>query len=144
MSWCAVNEPHAFEATGNRPKPGTAQRFIQQSACLSLHLRHIRRDGVSNHQPYHCLLNHLFGRRSKKTWKLRVTGLCAGNSPVTGEFPAKRASNAEKVSICWRHHVTKSIIHPQTGACNRDARAPLDMLPCNLPGYIITLHNEVQ
>ena len=27
----------------------------------------------------------------KKTSKLRVTGLCEGNSPVTGEFPAQRA-----------------------------------------------------
>ena len=44
-------------------------------------------------------------RRSKKTSKLRVTGLCAGNSPVTGEFPAQRASNVENVSIWWRHHV---------------------------------------
>ena len=26
----------------------------------------------------------------KKTSKLRVTGLCDGNSPVTGEFPAQR------------------------------------------------------
>ena len=44
-------------------------------------------------------------RRSKKTSKLCVTGLCEGNSPVTGEFPAQRASNAENVSIWWRHHV---------------------------------------
>ena len=51
-----------------------------------------------------CLLNLLFRSRSKKTPKLRVTGLCAGNSPVTGEFPAQRASNAENVSIWWRHH----------------------------------------
>ena len=29
---------------------------------------------------------------------------CEGNSPVTGEFPAQRASNAENVSIWWRHH----------------------------------------
>ena len=27
--------------------------------------------------------------------KLRLTGLCAGNSPVTGEFPAQMASYAE-------------------------------------------------
>ena len=45
------------------------------------------------------------GLRSKKTSKLRVTGLRAGNSPVTGEFPAQMASNAENVSILWRHHV---------------------------------------
>ena len=45
----------------------------------------------------------LFGRRSKKTSKFPVTGLCAGNSPVTGEFPAQMASNAEKISISWRH-----------------------------------------
>ena len=32
-----------------------------------------------------------------KTSKLRVTGLCDGNSPVTGEFPAQRASNAETI-----------------------------------------------
>ena len=40
----------------------------------------------------------------KKTSEFRVTGLCAGNSPVTGEFPAQRASNAENVSVWWRHH----------------------------------------
>ena len=50
-----------------------------------------------------CLLNRLFRRRSKKTSKLRVTGLCAGNSPVTGEFPAQMTRNPENVSIWWRH-----------------------------------------
>ena len=39
-----------------------------------------------------------------KTWKLRVTGLGVGNSAGTGEFPARMASNAENVSIWWRHH----------------------------------------
>ena len=43
-------------------------------------------------------------RRSKKTSKLRITDLCAGNSPVTGELPAQRVSNAENISIWWRHH----------------------------------------
>ena len=38
---------------------------------------------VSNHQPHGCLLKRLFKRRSKKTSKLRVIGLCARNSPVT-------------------------------------------------------------
>ena len=31
--------------------------------------------------------------------KFRVTDLCAGISPGTGEFPAQMASNAENVSI---------------------------------------------
>ena len=34
----------------------------------------------------------------------RDTGLCAENSPVTGEFPAQMASYVENVSIWWRHH----------------------------------------
>ena len=72
-----------------------------------LRWRHNGCDSVSNHQPHHCLLNRLFRRRSKKTSKLRVTGLCAGNSPGTGEFPAQMASYAENVSIWWRHHVGK-------------------------------------
>ena len=45
----------------------------------------------------------------KETSKLRVTGLCEGNSPATGEFPTQRASHAENVSIRWRHHVTNKI-----------------------------------
>ena len=45
--------------------------------------------------------------RSKKTSKLRVTSLCAGNSPGTGEFPTQTASNAENVSIWWRHHARR-------------------------------------
>ena len=72
--------------------------------CDSLQWRHNWRDGVSNHQPPDYLLNRLFRHRWKKTSKLRVTGFCEGNSPVTGEFPAQMASNAENVSI-WRHRV---------------------------------------
>ena len=53
------------------------------------------RDGVSNHQAHHCLLNRLSRRRSTKISRLRVTGHCAGNSPVIGEFPAQMASNEE-------------------------------------------------
>ena len=74
------------------------------SRVLSLRWRHNERDSVSNHQPHDCLLNRLFRRRSKKTSKLRVTGLCVGNSPGSGEFPVQMASYAENDSIWWRHH----------------------------------------
>ena len=49
-------------------------------------------------KPRECLFNHSFRRRSKKTYNLRVTGLCVGNSPH------KKASNAENVFIWWRQH----------------------------------------
>ena len=68
--------------------------------------RHNGRAGVSNHQTHDCLHDHLFRCRSKKTSKLRVTSLCVGNSPVTGEFPAQKASNAENIFIWWRHHAS--------------------------------------
>ena len=51
--------------------------------------RHNDHDGVSNHQPHGCLLNRLFRRISKKTSKLRVTGLCVGNSPGPMNSPHK-------------------------------------------------------
>ena len=70
---------------------------------VSLQWRHKGSDGVSNHQLHDCLLNCLIWRRSKETSRLRVTGL-SGNSPMTVEFPAQMASNAENVSIWWRHH----------------------------------------
>ena len=75
----------------------------QTTAKLSLEWRHNGHDGISNPQLHHCLLNRLFRHRSKKTSKLLVAGLRAGNWPVTGEFPAQMASNAENVSI-WVHH----------------------------------------
>ena len=72
--------------------------------ATTLQWRHNGRAGVSNDQPHDCIFNRLFRCRSKKTSKLRVTGICVGNSPVTGEFPAQMASNAENVSIWWHHH----------------------------------------
>ena len=76
---------------------------------FSLQWRQNGRHGVSNHQPHHYLLSRLFRRRSKKTSKLRVTGLFLRNSPFTGDFPAEIASNAENVSIWWYHHVSIAI-----------------------------------
>ena len=76
-----------------------SQRY--NKLIYSLQWHHNGHDGISNHQPHDCLLNHLFRHRSKKTSKLRVTGL----SQVAGEFPAQKASCTENVSIWWRHHV---------------------------------------
>ena len=75
----------------------------------ALQWRHNERDSISNHPPDDSFLNHLFRRRPKKTSKLRVTGLCEGNSLVNGEFPTHRASNAENVSIWKCHHGTFQI-----------------------------------
>ena len=82
--------------------------FFHLYAGQSSRWRHNGRGSVSNRQPHDCLLNCVFRRRSKKTSKLRVTGLCAGNSPGTGEFLAQMATNAENVSIWWRHHAQES------------------------------------
>ena len=70
---------------------------------FALKWRQNERDGVSNHRRLNCLPNRLFRRRSKKTSKLRVTGLCEGNSLVTSEFSVQRASN-DDVAIWWSHH----------------------------------------
>ena len=70
----------------------------------TLQWRNNDRDGLSNQRRLDCLLKRLFRRRSKKTSKLRVTGLCEGNPPVTCGFLSQRASNVENVSIWLRHH----------------------------------------
>ena len=77
-----------------------------------LRWHHNEGDGISNHQPHDCLLKHLFRRRSKETSKLHITGICAGNSLLTGEFPIQKANNAENVSIWWRLHVQTFYIKP--------------------------------
>ena len=64
---------------------------ISKVSCFrsTLQWRHNDYDSVSNHQPHGCLLNRLFRRRSKQTSKLRVTGLCVGNSPGPVNSPHK-------------------------------------------------------
>ena len=88
-------------ATGDLILPciKTAQWRPGDPCVISLQWHHNECDGISNHQPHHCLLKRLFRRRSKKTSKLCVIGLYAGNSPVTTEFPSQMASNVENVSI---------------------------------------------
>ena len=56
---------------------------------MSLRWCHNDHDGGSNRQPHSCLLNRLFRRQSNKTSKLRVTGLCVGNSPGPVNSPHK-------------------------------------------------------
>ena len=56
---------------------------------MPLQWRHNDHDCASNHQPRGCLLNRLFRRTSKKTSKLRVTGLCVENSPGPVNSPHK-------------------------------------------------------
>ena len=91
--------------------------FMLNMSTLQWH--HNGRDGVSNLQPHHCLLNRLLSCRSKKTSKLYVTGLCAGNSPLTGEFLAQMASSAKNVTIWWRHHACETCSYSEKAwACD--------------------------
>ena len=103
----SLTAPEAVKITSSASEENIVKwrqfRFSVRLAT-TLQWRHNGCDSLSNHQPHGCLLNRLFRRRSKETSKLRVTGLCEGNSPGTGEFPAQMASYAENVSIWWRHH----------------------------------------
>ena len=105
-TWCVTNVLGDYLAPISYCNPVLTQicDTIWPHWTTTLQWRHNGHDCVSNHQPHDCLLNRLFRRRLKKTSKLRITGPCAGNSPLTGEFPAQRVSNAEKVSIWWRRH----------------------------------------
>ena len=89
---------------------------------------HDERNGVSNHQSHDCLFDALFRRRSKKTSKLRGTGLCEGSSPVIGKLSAQKPSNAEYVAIWWCHYgkyytfcilfIAYSTFHVTGGRCS--------------------------
>ena len=65
----------------------------------SLQWRQNERDGVSNHQPYDCLLN----RHQMETLSA-LLALCAGKSPVTGEFPSQRPVTRSFDVFCDLRH----------------------------------------
>ena len=88
----------------------------------SLPWRHNGDECVSNHQPYGCLLNRLFGRWSKKTSKLRVTGLCVGNSPGPVNSPHKGPVTRKMFPFA---DVIMFVLHPQVFCgWHRDAVLP--------------------
>ena len=80
---------HDQVSVGSHGFQTKAMDIYRAQAMITLQWCHNGRHSISNHQPLHCLLNSLFRRRSKKTSKLCVTGLCAGNSPVTVNSPHK-------------------------------------------------------
>ena len=86
-----------FKFCGCRTGPRLGARghgWPLQNACKwcmpIVQWRHNECDGVSIHLRLDCLLSRLFRRGSKKTSKLRVTGLFEGNPPLTGGSPRKR------------------------------------------------------
>ena len=80
--------------------------------AMTLKWHHNVHNGISNDQRLDDLLNRLFSRGSKKTSKFCVTGLCEGNSLVTGGFPSQRASNVENVYIWWCYHEVFNSLRP--------------------------------
>ena len=79
MVFPILTRRHLFVESG----PSTSQEL-----CPLL-WRHNGRGGVSNHQPHDCLFNRLFGHGSKKTSKLRVTGLLRGIHRWPANYPHK-------------------------------------------------------
>ena len=100
---------------------------------LPLRWRYNGRYGVSNQQLHDCLL--------KKTSRLRVTGLFEGNSSVTRELPAQRASNAENVSIWWRHHEKSEKIW--TGVANLCAHERVNFVCLSLLKFPSSYHHQI-
>ena len=72
--WC---DSSIITINNHRNLPISLQRCYNES------------NGVWNHRRLDCLLKRLFRHKSKKASKLCVTGLCEGNSPMTGESPHK-------------------------------------------------------
>ena len=80
---------HYTIIASNPFKPNDKYASVKCACSVPLRWRHNGPDSVSNHQPHDCLLNRLFRRRSKKISKLRVTGLCVGNSSGPVNSPHK-------------------------------------------------------
>ena len=105
---------------------------LSAELCMTLQWRHNDHDGVSNHQPHGCLLKRLFRRRSKKTSKLCVTGLCVGNSPGPVNSPHKRPVTRKVVQFddvimnIIQIHFEWCRIASKCGLYSRTARMHLD------------------
>ena len=107
----------------------------------TLQWHHNGHNGVSNHQPQHCLLNRLLMRRSKKTSNSASLSF-AENSPVTGEFTAQRVNNAENDSIWWRRHDTPLIMAEVALFSRKNNFKCTNILPViNVEFFLLPIHS---
>ena len=104
---------------------------------ITLQWRHNERDGVSNHWRLDRLLNCLFRRRSKKTPKFRVTGLCKGNL-LNRLIPLTKASNAENVP--FDDVIMK--FQSQTQTSRSEHFSPIDRFIDIMPNKIMSLFSH--
>ena len=72
----------------------------------TLQWRHNGRDGVSDHQPHECHTQPFIQVQIKENIKAQRLWPSCREFPGDRwiEFPTQRASNADNVSIWWRHH----------------------------------------
>ena len=105
-AWGVVTR-HTWEGTRMISTAMVAKRHTPLVITMRAWWRHKERDGVSNHRHLNCLFNRLFRCRSKKISKLCFSVGGIHRWPVN--FPAQKASNAENVSVWWRHHVGNDI-----------------------------------
>ena len=80
----------------------------------SLQWRHNGRDSVSNHQPHIVFSTVYSDAVQRKLQAPRHWPFCGefNGDRWIDEFPAQMASNAENISISWRHHATRIFGHP--------------------------------
>ena len=91
-----VRQSSKFPSTNETLCRDVYHRWSVDSPNNELRWRHDLCDGVSNHRRLDCLLDRLFRRRSKKTSRFHVNGLCEGNPPVTGGFPNPPVDSPQK------------------------------------------------
>ena len=89
---------------------------IDSFSAHSLQWRHNGHDNISNHQPHHCLLNRLFGHRSKKTSKLRGPV----NSPHKGPVTRKMFPFDDDIMLYQHNHLLWSVRHKSICNCSVD------------------------
>ena len=90
-------------------KNWTGMMSDTNKSWFSLQWRHNKLYGISNHLRLDCLLNRLFRRRSKKTSKLRVTGLCEGNPSAKGPVTRKMFSFDDVVMCVYVTYIPVSL-----------------------------------
>ena len=97
QGWC--------RKTAHSPWYGCVRTYrVNRVNDRSLQWHHNEWQRVSNHRQLVGLFDCLFGLTAKKTSKLVPPTLCEGIPLVNRGFPSQRPSNAESVSMTWRHH----------------------------------------
>ena len=132
--------PSVCDQDSNAGVSGLYEEILQQIYSILYHYSDVIMSEMASQ--IDCLLHRLFRRRSKKAWKLRVTGLCEGNSPLTNGSPHKGQVTRKMLPFDDDIMIISALCKIHIDSLFNIQKAAFENAICKMPSILFWSHSK--